>query len=39
MNVREIDCEDETGSGANPVTEFCVSNDESSGCIARELFR
>ena len=39
MNVREIGCEDETGSGANPVTEFCISKDESSECSARDLFR
>jgi len=39
MNVREIGCEDETGSGVNPVTEFCISNDESSDCIAGYLFR
>jgi hypothetical protein len=37
-NVREIGCEDETRSGANALTEFCISDDESSDCIARDLF-
>lgn len=38
VNVRKIGCEDETGCGANPTTEFCISNDESLGLLPEIYF-